>query len=111
MAASDHGHLLGEKDFTAKIPYGLQPCLLDPILLIRHPEGKGAGKSVDASVYNPDILTTVCNLIGEKIPEWTEKRISVHWVKERLRRSVITQAAFTDTTSRFVMRTMPWCTG
>ena len=72
VVVTDHGHQLGEKDFTGKIAYGLMPCLLDLGLFIRHPEGKGAGESVDAFVYNHDILPTVCNLLGEKIPEGVE---------------------------------------
>ncbi len=72
VVMSDHGHQLGEKDFTGKLAFGLMPCILDLALFIRHPEGKGAGHSVDEFVYNHDILPTVCNLLGEDVPPWAE---------------------------------------
>jgi arylsulfatase A-like enzyme len=72
VVVSDHGHQLGEKGYTGKIQSGLLPCLMDLVLMIRHPEGKGAGQAVDSLVYGHDILPTVCNLIGEQVPEWTD---------------------------------------
>lgn len=72
IVVADHGHQLGEKNFTGKVPWGLIPSILDIPLLIRHPDGVGAGKSCDAILMNHDILPTICSLLGEDAPEWVE---------------------------------------
>ncbi len=72
VVISDHGHQLGERNFTGKLPWGIMPCLTDLVLFIHHPRGVGAGKSVSALVQNHDIFPTVSHLLGEKIPEETE---------------------------------------
>lgn len=72
VVISDHGHQLGEKNFTGKLPWGIMPCLTDLVLFIHHPAGVGAGKSIQAFVQNHDIFPTVSSLLGEKIPEWSE---------------------------------------
>jgi arylsulfatase A-like enzyme len=72
IVASDHGHQLGENNFTGKVPRGMLPCLLDLVLLIRHPEGTGAGKKINSFVYNHDLLPTICNVLGIEVPDWCE---------------------------------------
>lgn len=69
---SDHGHQLGEKNFTGKVPWGMIPSLLDLPFFIRHPDGIGAGKGIEAFVQNHDLLPTFCRLLNEDIPEWAE---------------------------------------
>jgi arylsulfatase A-like enzyme len=69
---SDHGHQLGEKNFTGKLPWGQIPALLDIVLTIRTPDGDGAGKCFSPFVMNHDILPTLMNLAGEKTPEWCQ---------------------------------------
>lgn len=59
---SDHGHQLGEHNLTGKVAWGLYPELMDIPLLIRHPEGIGAGERIDEYVYNHDIFATICAL-------------------------------------------------
>lgn len=72
VVMSDHGHQLGENNFTGKVPWGLMPCLLDLALFIHHPNNIGAGKSVDAFIQNHDLLPTLCNLMGVEVPDWAE---------------------------------------
>jgi arylsulfatase A-like enzyme len=72
VVLSDHGHQLGERNFTGKLPWGIMPCLTDLVLFIRHPDGMGAGKSVNAFVQNHDIFPTVTTIMGEACPEWAE---------------------------------------
>lgn len=72
VVVSDHGHQLGENKYVGKIDSGMIPCLMDLVLMIRHPEGVGAGKKTDAFVLNHDILPTVCSIMGLEIPEFME---------------------------------------
>jgi arylsulfatase A-like enzyme len=69
---SDHGHQLGENGYTGKMPSGLLPCLMDLVLMIRHPEGVAAGEACDAVVQNHDILPTICDIMGFDTPEYAE---------------------------------------
>lgn len=72
VVISDHGHQLGERNFTGKVPWGLMPCLTDLVCLIHHPEGIAAGESIDAFVQNHDIMPTVCTIMGLEKPEWSD---------------------------------------
>ena len=69
---SDHGHQLGENDYTGKMPSGMLPCLMDLVFMIHHPSGLGAGQECDAIVQNHDILPTVCDMMGFDIPDYAE---------------------------------------
>lgn len=72
VVVSDHGHQLGDKDYTGKVPQGMLPCLLDLVFMIRHPNGEGAGKEIDSFVYNHDIMHTICKMTGIDTPDWCE---------------------------------------
>ncbi len=72
VVVSDHGHQLGENGYTGKMPSGMLPCLMDLVLMVRHPEGIGAGKTSDAIVLNHDILPTICEAMGLEIPAYAE---------------------------------------
>ncbi|MBW1959954.1 MAG: sulfatase [Deltaproteobacteria bacterium] len=72
IVVSDHGHQLGENGYVGKIDSGMLPCLMDLVMMIRHPDGTGAGKSVDAFMLNHDILPTVCSIMGLDIPDYAE---------------------------------------
>lgn len=61
---SDHGHQLGEHGITGKVAWGLYPELVDVPLIIRHPEGVGAGERVDAYVYDHDLFPTLVEMAG-----------------------------------------------
>lgn len=64
---SDHGHQLGEHGLTGKVAYGLYPELVDIPLIIRHPEGIGAGEKVNEYVYDHDIFITAIEMAGLKL--------------------------------------------
>ncbi len=72
VVTSDHGHQLGEKNMTGKLPWGLMPCLLDLVMGIRHPQGEGAGKTCDAYAMNHDIMPTVLSMMGIDVPDQCE---------------------------------------
>lgn len=65
---SDHGHQLGEHGLIGKVPRGLYPELLDVPLLLRHPDGSGSGRRVDAFVQHHDIPATILSLLGVEPP-------------------------------------------
>jgi arylsulfatase A-like enzyme len=60
---SDHGHLLGEHGYTGKLHYALYPELTDIVLMIRHPEGKGAGKTSDFYASTHDVAPTILGFL------------------------------------------------
>ena len=66
---SDHGHLFHEHDLQGK-PTGPLGHLYEVTtrvpLMIRHPDGQGAGQRVQAIAQHPDILPTVLDFL--KIP-------------------------------------------
>lgn len=64
---SDHGHPLGEHNIIRKNPAAMYPEQLDIPLMIRHPDGKGAGQFVDGYVYNHDVFKTIINFTGAEI--------------------------------------------
>jgi arylsulfatase A-like enzyme len=53
VVISDHGHLLGEHGHTGKPHYALYPELTDTILMIGHPESKGARGKPATSTPQP----------------------------------------------------------
>ena len=68
IVTSDHGHQLGEHGVSGKIPAAMYNELVNCVLMIRHPQGIGAGQQSDALVQHPDICTTVMNFMGAKPP-------------------------------------------
>jgi arylsulfatase A-like enzyme len=69
---SDHGHLLGEHGYVGKLHYALHPELTDIVLLVRHPEGKSAGKTSDYYASTHDIAPTILGFLGIEPPEYME---------------------------------------
>jgi len=66
VVTSDHGHMLGEHGIAGKLtPYYE---LIDSVLMIRHPEGVGAGKRHGSLVQHHDICTTILNYLGVEPP-------------------------------------------
>ena len=66
---SDHGHALGEHKIVGKPVQALWPELTDIVFLIRHPEGKGAGKTSDYYASTHDVAPTVLGILGIEPPE------------------------------------------
>ncbi len=61
---SDHGHSIGDQDYMGKRGYPAAPEVFDVPLLIRHPEGKGAGQESDLFVQHTDIAATILEAAG-----------------------------------------------
>lgn len=69
IVTSDHGHQLGEHGLLGKVAFGLYRELMDVPLLIRHPDGVGAGRRVDAFAQHHDIPATILPLLGIEPPQ------------------------------------------
>jgi arylsulfatase A-like enzyme len=68
VIVSDHGHLLGEHGYTGKLDYALYPELTDTVLMVRHPQGVGAGKSTDFFASTHDVAPTILGFLGVEPP-------------------------------------------
>jgi len=64
VVLSDHGVALGEHDATGKPFWALWPEVTDIPFLIRHPEGKGAGRTSDHYASTHDVAPTVLGFLG-----------------------------------------------
>ncbi len=69
IVTSDHGHQLGEHGVLGKVAFGLYNELMDVPLIVRHPDGAGAGQRVDAFAQHHDIPATILPLLGIEPPE------------------------------------------
>jgi len=61
---ADHGVAFGEHGFMGKPAYALWPELTDIPLLIRHPEGAGAGETSDFYASTHDVAPTILGALG-----------------------------------------------
>jgi arylsulfatase A-like enzyme len=66
---SDHGIAHGEHGFVGKLPSTLWPEVTDIPFLIRHPEGKGAGKTSDYYASTHDVAPTILGFLGIEPPQ------------------------------------------
>src|SRR5215212_58616 len=56
---SDHGFLLGERGYVAKMATQCHPELIHVPLMIRSPDGRGAGSATDYFTQTQDVATTL----------------------------------------------------
>ncbi|MFC1735745.1 sulfatase [Candidatus Hydrogenedentota bacterium] len=70
MITSDHGEPLGEHGVLRKCRSWSHFELSEIPWLIRHPEGIGAGKSIDAFVQLSDLTPTVLDYLGMERPDY-----------------------------------------
>ncbi len=66
---SDHGVALGEHGYTGKPYEALWPELTDIVFMVRHPEGRGAGRTSDFYASTHDIAPTVLGSMGVEPPQ------------------------------------------
>ncbi|MFP3903729.1 MAG: sulfatase [Armatimonadota bacterium] len=62
---SDHGKIVGEFDHFGMSNKTSSRFLYDVPLMVRHPEGLGAGRRIDEWVYTIDITATALDILGE----------------------------------------------
>ncbi|MBN1351560.1 sulfatase [candidate division KSB1 bacterium] len=65
---SDHGHSIGDDNYMGKRGYPSRPEVFDIPLMIRHPQGIGAGIRSDMFVQHFDISAEILHSAGVAIP-------------------------------------------
>ncbi len=65
---SDHGHPFGDHGVIKKVPALPYEELAHVPLLVRHPDGLGAGRRFESFVQPPDLFPTVLELAGLPAP-------------------------------------------
>jgi arylsulfatase A-like enzyme len=68
VVTSDHGHSIGDKGYLGKRGYPSDPSVYDIPLLVRHPDGRGAGRRSDAIVQHHDLAAEMLGFAGVKPP-------------------------------------------
>ena len=68
VVTSDHGCQVGDRGLWGKCPAAMYNEVVDCVLMIRHPQGIGAGQRSDALVQHQDICAAVMNFLGVKPP-------------------------------------------
>jgi arylsulfatase A-like enzyme len=75
---SDHGVYLGEHDLVGKLNLGRPTPIYDELgrvpLLVRHPAGRGAGRTVRGLCQPPDLHATILDLAGIPAVPWSQGR-------------------------------------
>jgi arylsulfatase A-like enzyme len=65
---SDHGHNIGhepgDKGLVSKQGHPMTHAVADLVLMVRHPQGQGAGTAYDGLLYNLDLTATLLALAG-----------------------------------------------
>ena len=69
IVTADHGHSIGDRNYLGKRGYPSFPEVFDVPILIRHPEGVGAGKRSALLVDHTDIAATILEAAGLEPPE------------------------------------------
>src|SRR5690606_25858956 len=64
IVVSDHRHSIGDRDYMGKRGYPSDPSVFDIALLVRHPDGTGAGQRSDLLLQHTDISAQVLEFAG-----------------------------------------------
>lgn len=68
IVTADHGHSIGDKNYLGKRGYPSHPEVYDIPLMIRHPEGIGAGMKSDMLLMHTDITAQILDFVGIEPP-------------------------------------------
>ncbi|HET6448744.1 MAG TPA: sulfatase [Conexibacter sp.] len=69
---SDHGFLLGERGYVAKMATQCHPELIHVPLMIRSPDGRGAGRTTDYFTQTQDVATTLLRAATVRRPDFMD---------------------------------------
>lgn len=69
IVTADHGHSIGDHRFLGKRGYPSDPSVFDIPLIIRRPEGLGAGQRTNYLVQHHDITAEILKVAGVEPPE------------------------------------------
>ncbi len=65
---SDHGHSIGDYHYIGKRGYPSRPEVFDVPIMVRHPEGLGAGQTSDLLVQHTDVTAEILRVAGVDLP-------------------------------------------
>ncbi len=68
IVTTDHGHSIGDKNYIGKRGYPSSREVFDVPLMIRHPDGTGAGRTSDIMVQHTDIAAQILEFAGVERP-------------------------------------------
>jgi arylsulfatase A-like enzyme len=69
ILTTDHGHSIGDGNYMGKRGYPSSPEVHDVPVLIRHPDGIGAGKKSSMLVNHTDIAATILDAANVRPPQ------------------------------------------
>jgi arylsulfatase A-like enzyme len=69
---SDHGFLLGERGYVAKMATQCHPELIHVPLMIRSPDGRGAGRTTEYFTQTQDVATTLLHAGTVRRPDFMD---------------------------------------
>ncbi len=75
LFTADHGHSIGDRNYMGKRGYPSSREVFDVPLMVRHPEGKGAGERRDNMVQHTDITAEILRFAGVEPPEPIDGRL------------------------------------
>ena len=68
IVTSDHGHSIGDEGYVGKRGYPSEPAVLDIPLIMRRPDGAGAGTTSDLLLQHTDITAAILAFAGVEPP-------------------------------------------
>jgi arylsulfatase A-like enzyme len=68
IVTTDHGHCIGDNNYIGKRPYPSSRAENDVPVIIRHPDGIGAGKRSDLLINHNDISALILEFAGVRPP-------------------------------------------
>jgi len=68
MVTTDHGHSIGDKNYIGKRGYPSSREVFEVPLIIRHPDGTGAGRTSDLMVQHIDMAAQILDFASVEFP-------------------------------------------
>jgi len=74
IVTTDHGHSIGDEGYMGKRGYPSHPAVVDVPLLIRCPDGAGAGTTSDLLLQHTDIAAAIREFASVPVPDAMDGR-------------------------------------
>ena len=74
IVTADHGHSIGDEGYMGKRGYPSEPAVYDLPLIVRQPDGTGAGQTSDTLVQHTDIPASILDFAGVEASQPMEGR-------------------------------------
>ena len=69
LFTADHGHSIGDYGYIGKRGYPSQPDVFDVPIIVRRPDGAGAGQTSDLIVQHTDLSAEILKAAGLDLPD------------------------------------------